>query len=103
MMMRTACVDRITGGFSTKNEHIRSTLKKVLRETEKEYKVSARMAAAATIVVVMCGGSRFCVLMMGQDLEFIYPHIPFAKAAFYAQLNAEPTDELSDIGYNVRQ
>jgi hypothetical protein len=93
-----------TGGFSTKNEHIRSTLKKVLRETEKEYKVSARMAAATVVVVVVCGGSRFCcVLVVGQDLEFIYPHIPFAKAAFYAQLNAEPTDELSDIGYNVRQ
>lgn len=27
------------GGFSTKNEHIRSSLKKVLRDTEEEYKV----------------------------------------------------------------
>lgn len=62
------------GGFSTKNEHIRSSLKKVLRDTEEEYK----------------------------DLEFIYPHIPFAKAVFYTQLNAEPTDDMSEIGYNVR-
>jgi len=60
-------------GFSTKNEHIRSSLKKVLKETEAEYK----------------------------DLEFIYPRVPFCKVVFYTQLNEEPEGEETEAGYNV--